>query len=219
MYNPSMPPPPPAYSSYNSGSAPASKEAYGSVSYSYSVPQQQTPQQTRRRQTDATPTPSYYHQNPGPPPTATTTTTSTGMYPPSSYSPSPIPQQTQQQQQQQSKATTFTYQHNVSVLFFLSPVLAILWFHPSAYPLQVFLFVVLALYGVDLANDRDLTVVGIWIAFCMVSATNAWTTFMEIITMEGNPQQSQPQHYYYVMMAVLQISVETLVDTSIDMVT
>lgn len=57
------------------------------------------------------------------------------------------------------------YAHNAATLSFLVPSLAsVLWYHDSIIVLQVFLFIGLGLYALDLMNSRDGVAVGVWIA-------------------------------------------------------
>jgi hypothetical protein len=57
------------------------------------------------------------------------------------------------------------YQHNLQSLTSLCTTLAsLLWWHESTIIIQIFAFVGLILYGLDLCNARDSLAVSVWIA-------------------------------------------------------
>jgi hypothetical protein len=122
--------------------------------------------------------------------TAASTTPSTYMYggaspssygspPPSTY---PLSSKDKQQPQASTTPTTFTqYQHNWTALLFLVPTLiSILWWHESAWVIQVFLFVVLTVYAMDLINTRDGTITCIWIGVLVLTMASGFGTLMQV---------------------------------------
>ena len=100
--------------------------------------------------------------------------------PPSSYgkpkSPSVGEKRDNFQQQQQKQVQ---YQYNAASMFALcSTLVSILWWHESPIVIQIFLFVALALYGLDLINSRDTLTVGLWIAALILSVTSGIGTLL-----------------------------------------
>ena len=64
------------------------------------------------------------------------------------------------------------YHHNKSTaLILLPPLTCLLLFHPTPHPLIAMLFTSLVLYGLDLANTRDGTALGVWLGFAISSIT------------------------------------------------
>ena len=80
-----------------------------------------------------------------------------------------------------TSAATNQYQHNSSALLLLTPALAsILWYHDSIVIIQIFIFVVLLLYGLDLMNSRDGLAVGIWIAALVLTMASGFGTLLQV---------------------------------------
>ncbi len=72
------------------------------------------------------------------------------------------------------------YSHNTAALSLLLPSLAsILWWHDSIIVLQIFLFVALGLYALDLINSRDGVAVGVWIGALSMTIASAYGTLLQ----------------------------------------
>ena len=72
------------------------------------------------------------------------------------------------------------YAHNTGALSLLLPSLAsILWWHDSIVVLQIFLFVALGLYALDLINSRDGVAVGVWIGALSMTIASAYGTLLQ----------------------------------------
>ena len=106
--------------------------------------------------------------------------TNTNRYamPPSSYgkpkSPKVGEKRDHLQQQKQLQ-----YQYNGASMFALcSTLVSILWWHESPIVIQIFLFIALTLYGLDLINSRDTLTVGLWIAALILSVTSGIGTLL-----------------------------------------
>lgn len=73
------------------------------------------------------------------------------------------------------------YSHNVAALLFLVPTLAsILWWHDSIIVLQIFLFIALGLYALDLLNSRDIIAVGVWIGALSMTIASGYGTLLQV---------------------------------------
>ena len=73
------------------------------------------------------------------------------------------------------------YAHNAASLSFLVPALAsILWWHDSIIVLQIFLFVVLGLYALDLMNSRDGIAMGVWIGALVMTIASGYGTLLQV---------------------------------------
>ena len=73
------------------------------------------------------------------------------------------------------------YAHNAASLSFLVPALAsILWWHDSIIVLQIFLFVVLGLYALDLMNSRDGIAMGVWIGALVMTIASGYGTLLQM---------------------------------------
>ena len=71
------------------------------------------------------------------------------------------------------------YRYNTASMFALCTTLfSILWWHESPAVIQIFLFVALVLYGLDLMNSRDTLTVGVWIAALVLSVTSGIGTLL-----------------------------------------
>jgi hypothetical protein len=97
--------------------------------------------------------------------------------PPSTYG-KPTPQA-----DKRSSVTTgkpIQYRYNAESSFALCTTLAsILWWHESPIIIQIFLFVALVLYGLDLINSRDALAVAVWIAaFVLTMASGIGTLLL-----------------------------------------
>jgi hypothetical protein len=108
-----------------------------------------------------------------------TTPSSYGSPPPSIYT---VSSKDKQQPQASTTSAAFTqYQHNWTALLFLVPtLLSILWWHESAWVIQVFLFVVLTVYALDLINTRDGTITCIWIGALVLTMTSGFGTLLQV---------------------------------------
>jgi hypothetical protein len=103
--------------------------------------------------------------------------------PPSSYGkPHPTPSPLYQERRSSAAAAEMQqYQHNSSSLLFLIPSLAsILWWHESFVVIQIFLFVSLVLYGLDLINARDALAVGIWVSALVLTMASGFGTLLQV---------------------------------------
>lgn len=81
-----------------------------------------------------------------------------------------------------SSGNNYYYSHNgPSVTFLLSTLVSILWVHDDT-PLvmEVFLFVVLVLYGMDLMNARDGVAVGVWVGTVIMTMATAFGTLLQV---------------------------------------
>jgi hypothetical protein len=109
---------------------------------------------------------------------ATPTPSSYGAPPPNTYAFS----SKDKHQSQASTAPTFTqYQQNSTALLFLVPtLLSILWWHESAWVIQVFLFVVLTVYAMDLINTRDGTLTCIWMGVLVLTMASGFGTLLQV---------------------------------------
>jgi hypothetical protein len=73
------------------------------------------------------------------------------------------------------------YDHNVASLSFLLPALAsVLWWHDSIIIVQIFLFVVLVLYTLDLINSRDGVAIGVWIGALGMTIGSGYGTLLQV---------------------------------------
>ena len=73
------------------------------------------------------------------------------------------------------------YRHNFASAFFLLPTLiSILWWHESPVIIQIFLFVILLLYGLDLINARDGLAVAVWIAALVLTMASGFGTLLQV---------------------------------------
>jgi hypothetical protein len=71
------------------------------------------------------------------------------------------------------------YKYNTESLFVISTTLAsILWWHESHIMIQIFLFVALVLYGLDLINARDTLAVAVWIAAFVLTIASGIGTLL-----------------------------------------
>ena len=76
---------------------------------------------------------------------------------------------------------TSQYAHNAASLSFLVPALAsVLWWHDSIIVLQVFLFVALGLYALDLSNSRDGIALGVWIGALIMTIASGYGTLLQV---------------------------------------
>lgn len=160
-------PPPPASPAYEyEYPKPKSYEPYGEI-------QTTTSGIAHRRSTDG-----QYQ--------TTASTFAYGVGTPSSYVVAPSSYGTPKPPPQQEKGLSATaearqYSHNTASLFFLLPTLAsILWWHESPVIIQIFLFVVLFLYGLDLINARDAMAVAIWIAALVLTMASGFGTLLQV---------------------------------------
>ena len=76
---------------------------------------------------------------------------------------------------------TLQYEHNrVAIVFLVPPLLSVFWMFDSPYPLQTLIFLVLAMYGMDLANARELLSVFLWVSAAILTMVTGW--FMLLAT-------------------------------------
>jgi hypothetical protein len=166
-------PAPPAVASNHSYSAPVARsyEPYGEVPVPSSTTTGVAQRRTNEQMTAVSTTPSTYMYGGASP-------SSYGSPPPSTYTLS----SKDKQQPQASTAPTFTqYQQNWTALLFLVPtLLSILWWHESAWVIQVFLFVVLTVYAMDLINTRDGTITCIWIGVLVFTMASGFGTLLQV---------------------------------------
>ena len=82
---------------------------------------------------------------------------------------------------QKNRSSAPGYSHNLATLSFLLPTLAsILWWHDSIIVLQIFLFVALGLYALDLSNSRDGIAVGVWIGALSMTLASGYGTLLQM---------------------------------------
>jgi len=82
---------------------------------------------------------------------------------------------------QKNRSSAPSYSHNLATLSFLLPTLAsILWWHDSIIVLQIFLFVALGLYALDLSNSRDGIAVGVWIGALSMTLASGYGTLLQM---------------------------------------
>jgi hypothetical protein len=73
------------------------------------------------------------------------------------------------------------YAHNIASLSWLLPTLfSILWWHDSPFVVQIFMFVALSIYGLDLVNSRDGVAVGVWIGALVMTMTSGFATLLQV---------------------------------------
>jgi len=73
------------------------------------------------------------------------------------------------------------YAHNAASLSYLIPALAsVLWWHDSIIIIQIFLFVVLMLYVLDLINSRDGVAMGVWISALVMCIGSGYATLLHV---------------------------------------
>jgi hypothetical protein len=79
-----------------------------------------------------------------------------------------------------NNTTNNYYSHNGSSLFFLVPtLLSILWVHDDTpFVMEVFIFIALVLYGLDLMNARDGIAVGVWVSALLLTLASAFGTLV-----------------------------------------
>eukprot|EP00980_Cylindrotheca_fusiformis_P021365 scaffold8240_cov133-Cylindrotheca_fusiformis.AAC.10 len=71
------------------------------------------------------------------------------------------------------------YRYNAESLFALGATLSsILWWHESPIIIQIFLFVALILYGLDLVNSRDALAVAVWVAAFVLTIASGIGTLL-----------------------------------------
>ena len=71
--------------------------------------------------------------------------------------------------------TILEYQHNrMAVLFLLPPLLTLFSSMDSPYPIQTMIFLTLAMYGMDMANARDLLSVCLWVSAAILTLVTGW---------------------------------------------
>lgn len=81
----------------------------------------------------------------------------------------------------ENNRSTNTYTHNGASLSFLIPALAsVLWWHDSIIIIQIFLFVVVALYALDLINSRDCVAIGVWIGALVMTIGSGYATLLQV---------------------------------------
>ena len=81
----------------------------------------------------------------------------------------------------ENNRSTNTYTHNGASLSFLIPALAsVLWWHDSIIVIQIFLFVVVALYALDLINSRDGVAIGVWIGALVMTIGSGYATLLQV---------------------------------------
>lgn len=183
---PLPPPPPPPAQKYRAPKAdatlgpmqtsfPKSFEPYGQIQ------SQSNPGIAHRRTSGAVGSSS----NPSSFAYGSTTSTATPYFsPPSSYSTNnaSIPERRiPMHSATLTDSNTTRYTHNTSTLSFLLPGLAsILWWHDSPFTIQVFLFLCLLLYSLDLINARDALAVAVWICAVIMTITSGIGTLLQV---------------------------------------
>ena len=126
---------------------------------------------------------------------------SSGRYamPPSSYG-TPTPKTEKRVNTTRAK---LEYQHNVKSMMALFPSLAsILWWHESSVIIQIFLFMALILYGLDLMNARDALAVVIWNAAFVLSIASG---IGSLLLLDDNDAAGGSM-----VLALLQLGVESM---------
>ena len=84
-------------------------------------------------------------------------------------------------EKRRATGSSSTYAHNAATLSFLVPTLAsVLWWHESILVLQIFLFIGLGLYALDLMNSRDGVAVGVWIAALDMTIASGCGTLLQV---------------------------------------
>ena len=83
------------------------------------------------------------------------------------------------------------YKHNLISLSFLLPTLAsILWWHESAVVIEIFLFMALILYALDLINSRDAVAVCLWIAALILTMASGFGMLLQVDDAEATGASS-----------------------------
>jgi hypothetical protein len=82
---------------------------------------------------------------------------------------------------------TYYYLHNAASSFFLIVTLiSIFWSHESSTIPQVFLYVTLGLYALDLINARDALAVAVWIAALVLAMTSGFAALLQVDDSEAS---------------------------------
>jgi hypothetical protein len=78
------------------------------------------------------------------------------------------------------KNNALEYKHNrVSLVFLVPPLVLLFWSFESPYPLQTLIFLTLALYGMDMANARELLAVFLWVCAAILTMVTGWFLLLE----------------------------------------
>jgi len=77
--------------------------------------------------------------------------------------------------QTSDKQETLQYEHNrVAMIFLIPSLLSVFLEFESPYPLQTLLFLLLACYGLDMANAREFLSVFLWVSAVIVTLVSGW---------------------------------------------
>lgn len=118
---------------------------------------------------------------------STTSGSSSYVLPPSTYGkPAPLKKAAGVSSQPQQEED-LQYQHNFAASMYILPsLLSILWWHESKVILQIFLFLGLILYSLDLINARDSVAVVTWISALLMTMASGFGTLLQVDDSEAS---------------------------------
>lgn len=75
---------------------------------------------------------------------------------------------------------TLEYEHNrLAIVFLVPPLLSVFCAFDSPYPLQTLIFLVLAMYAMDMANARELLSVFLWVSVAILTMVTGWFMLLD----------------------------------------